>query len=128
MSGVLGASVTPGSAGDAELLYESFLTKLGIEERGEAGLEKLKGVDVDEIVRVTAEFTDGGAMFKTVQDRDWFGEEDELVTWDRFPEMFGRCEWVDEIVMGTTGFEVRDVPHHHWFGYADSRSGRPVYT
>jgi len=109
MSGVLGASVAPEPVGDAEIVYERFLTKLGIEERGEAGLERLRGVDVEEIVRVTAEFTDGGAMFKTVQDADWFGEDDELVTWDRFPEMIGRCEWVDEIVLGITSYEVIDL-------------------
>jgi carboxylesterase type B len=107
MSGVLGAAVAPGSVADAEVVYESFLTKLGIEERGQAGLERLRRVDVEEIVRVTAEFTDGGAMFKTVQDRDWYGEDGELVTWDKFPEMIGRCEWVQEIIIGTTGFEVR---------------------
>jgi carboxylesterase type B len=107
MSGVLGSSVAPSSAEDANVVYESFLKKLGIEERGESGLAKLRAVDVQEIMKATTAFSDTGAMFRTVQDKDWYGEYDDLVTWEKFPQLIGKCEWVDEIVLGTTAFEVR---------------------
>jgi carboxylesterase type B len=106
MAGLLGPMTAPGTAEDAERVYEMFLKKLGIEERGDAGLKALNEVDVQRLVAVTAEFTNSGLMFKTVQNEAWFGEKGGYVPWDRIPELIGKCEWVDEIMLGTTSFEV----------------------
>jgi hypothetical protein len=107
MSGVIATTTVPMPVEDAEKRYETFLDKLGIQERGEAGLQMLREVDVERIVDTSAEISNGGSMWGvTVQDSDWFGDVG-AVTWDRVPELIGKCEWVDEIVLGTTSFEVR---------------------
>jgi carboxylesterase type B len=106
MSGVLGPMTAPGTAEDAERVYESFLVKLGIEERGDAGLKALREMDVQRLVDTTAEFANSGLLFKTVQDETWFGEKGGYVPWDKIPELIGKCEWVNEIMLGTTALEV----------------------
>jgi hypothetical protein len=107
MSGVIATTTSPMLVEDAEKRYEAFLDKLGIQERGETGLQVLREVDVERIVNASAEISDGGSMWGvSVQDSDWFGDVGS-VTWDRVPELIGECEWVDEIVLGTTSFEVR---------------------
>jgi hypothetical protein len=42
---------------------------------------------------------------------EWFGMEG---SWDKIPEKIGECEWVDEIVLGTTSFEVR-IHRYVWW-------------
>jgi carboxylesterase type B len=106
MSGVPGPMTALGTAEDAYRVYEMFLAKLGIKERGEEGLKALRDIDVHKLVDVTAEFTDNGLLFKTVQTEEWFGEKGGYVAWDGVMELMAKCEWVDEIVLGTTGFEV----------------------
>jgi carboxylesterase type B len=110
MSGVLGSSVAPCSVEEANAVYETFLTKLGIEERGTDALEKLRALDLQKIVEATAAFVDSGLVFRTVHSKDWFEDDGEFVGWERFPEWIGKCEWVDEIMIGTTSFEVRYHP------------------
>jgi hypothetical protein len=106
MSGILGPMTAPGTADDAERVYESFLVKLGIEERGDAGLKALRELDVQRLVDATAEFVNSGLLFKTVQDEAWFGEKGGYIPWDKIPELIGKCEWVNEIMLGTTALEV----------------------
>jgi hypothetical protein len=107
MSGVIATTTAPMPVEDAEKRYEMFLGKLGINERGEAGLQMLREVDVERIVNASAEISDGGSMWLSVRDPEWFGDVG-TVAWDRVPELIGNCGWVDEIVLGTTSFEVRD--------------------
>jgi carboxylesterase type B len=107
MSGIIGPTTAPCSREDAEARYEAFLKRLGIEERGDKGLEKLREVNVDEIVKVTAEMGEEGGMWLAVRDEDWFGKGAESVTWDRVPELIGQCEWVGDVMIGCTSFEVR---------------------
>jgi carboxylesterase type B len=107
MSGVLGATFVPKSKEYAGRVYEKFLETLGIEERGENGLERLRELDVQALVDATAEFTKGGGLFRTVLDEDWFGLDEESARWDKVPELIGKCDWVEEIVIGTTSLEVR---------------------
>jgi carboxylesterase type B len=106
MSGVLGPMTAPISTKEAEEVYEKFLTKFEIQERGEVGLRKLRELSLQQIVDATAEFTNNGLMFKSIQNQEWFVNDAGLPTWDMLPELIGKCEWVDEIVLGTTGFEV----------------------
>jgi carboxylesterase type B len=106
MSGVIGTTTAPMPVEKAEKLYETFLGKLGIEERGDAGLKALREVDVEKIVEASAELSDSGSMWLSVQDEEWFGDVG-AVTWDMIPELIGKCEWIEEIVLGTTSFEVR---------------------
>ncbi|KZM21571.1 uncharacterized protein EKO05_0000739 [Ascochyta rabiei] len=105
MSGVIGPVTAPVGVGEAEGQYEALLEILGIHEEGEAGLERLRGVDVEQLVAATSALTEDGSMLLSVRDRAWFGEDAETVTWDRIPELIGKCEWVDAIVLGTTSFE-----------------------
>jgi hypothetical protein len=107
MSGIIGPSTAPCSVQDAEKRYDSFLAKLGIQERGDEGLQKLREVDVDLLVKASAEMGEEGGMWLSVRDSSWFGEGAESVTWDRIPELIGKCEWVNDVVLGCTSFEVR---------------------
>jgi carboxylesterase type B len=107
MSGILGPTTAPMSLENASKVYKTFLQSMGIEEEGEAGLEQLRQVDVQKIVDASAQYRASGEMWLTVQDPEWLGDAAGSVTWDRIPELLGKCEWVNEIVLGTTGFEVR---------------------
>lgn len=107
MSGVPGPTATAISVEDAEKLYETFLDAVGIQERGDAGLEKLRGMHVQKIVDGTAAMSDTGKSLVPVLAQEWFGNDCDSITWDRIPELIGKCEWVKEIVLGTTSFEVR---------------------
>jgi carboxylesterase type B len=106
MSGVLGPMTAPLSIEAAKKLYERFLSKAGIEERGNAALRKMREVDVQKIVQTTAELSGDGAMFLPVLDQEWFGPNAGMITWDKLPELISKCEWVSDIILGTTGFEV----------------------
>jgi hypothetical protein len=47
-------------------------------------------------------------MWLIAQDPEWFGDAAGSVTWDRIPELLSKCDWVNEIILGTTGSEVRE--------------------
>ncbi|KAF9693327.1 hypothetical protein EKO04_008672 [Ascochyta lentis] len=105
MSGVIGPVTAPVSVGQAEERYEALLAKVGIREEGEVGLERLRSLDVEKLVAAASELTDEGSTLLSVRDEAWFGVDADQVTWDRIPELMGKCEWVDDIVLGTTSFE-----------------------
>ena len=106
MSGVIGPTTAPSLPEDANKTYNAFLKSLGIEEQGEAGLKRLRDVEVQKLVEASAQVFVSGSMWLSVQDQQWFGNNAGSVTWDRIPELVGNCEWVNEIVLGTTSFEV----------------------
>lgn len=110
MSGVIGPATAPATVEEAERVYEVFLARLGVEERGEAGLQRVREMQVQRLVEVASELSEEGLMWLSVQDEAWFGEDAALVTWDRIPELLGKCEWVNDIVLGTTSFEVYNLP------------------
>ena len=110
MSGVIGPTTAPSSPEDANKTYNALLKALGIEEQGEAGLQRLGDVEAQKLVEASAQILINGSVWLSVQDQQWFGNQADSVTWDRIPELIGNCEWVDEIVVGTTGFEVRLRP------------------
>jgi carboxylesterase type B len=122
MSGIIGPTTVPLSLENASKTYKNFLKTVGVVEEGEAGLERLRQLDVQKIVDASAEHRAAGDMWLSVQDPQWFGDEAGCITWDRIPELLGKCEWVNEIVLGTTGFEVsrcsmivhsvRNLPKH----------------
>lgn len=109
MSGSLGPMTTPTRVAEAEEVYRRLLKQLGIEDRGadDVGdaLERLSALDVQTIVDASAALSNSGTMWLPVQDSEWFGENAGRVSWDRVPELIGQCEWVDAVVLGTTGFE-----------------------
>jgi carboxylesterase type B len=111
MSGVISPSMSPFTVGEATTMYEKLVETLGIDGSGGHVIEKLRELDVQKIVDATSEITGKGGQFTFVEDANWFGHE-EPVTWDRIPELLGKCEWVNEVVLGTTGFEVLS-PHSH---------------
>ncbi|KAF3048341.1 hypothetical protein E8E12_011706 [Didymella heteroderae] len=105
MSGIIGPGTAPCSVEDSEKRYYDFLSKVGIEETGEVGLQKLSEMNVDLVVKASAEMGEEGGMWLSVRDEEWFGADAERVTWDRIPELIGKCEWVNDVVLGCTGFE-----------------------
>lgn len=111
MSGVLGPGTAPGTRGEADEFYEAFCEKVGVKKSGEEGLEELRQMDVQRIVDVTREVAEEGTMFRMVRDEAWMGVGYEGLSWERLAERVGACEWVEEIVMGVTGFEVRLTYH-----------------
>ncbi|KAL1794431.1 hypothetical protein ACET3X_007852 [Alternaria dauci] len=104
-SGILGPTTAPMSLENARKTYKDFLERVGIEEDGEADLDLLRQVDVQKIVNASSEHRAAGGMWLTVQDPEWFGDAAGAVTWDRIPELLSKCEWVNEIILGSTGFE-----------------------
>lgn len=107
MSGITGPATAPVYVAEAEARYQVFLEKLGIQERGDAGLAKLREVPIDRIVAASTELGDEGGLWPSVLHEEWFGPDAEKVTWDRIPELIGNCDWVNDIVLGCTSFEVR---------------------
>lgn len=105
MSGVIGPATAPVLHEKAGQQYETLLTKLGIEERGDTGLHKLRETSIDRLVAASSEISEEGAMWLSVQDEGWFGEEAGSITWDRIPELIGKSDWVHDIILGTTSFE-----------------------
>ncbi|KAF2183828.1 alpha/beta-hydrolase [Zopfia rhizophila CBS 207.26] len=103
MSGVTGPMTAPISVSEAEELYEKTLVELGIQERGEEGLTKLREIDVEKVVAASSKLSGEGEMWIPVQDEAWFGGKE--VTWDIIPELLGACDWVEAVMLGSTGFE-----------------------
>ncbi|RMZ69657.1 Carboxylesterase type B [Pyrenophora seminiperda CCB06] len=105
MSGVIGPMTAPNLPEVANNLYDTFLKSLGIKERGEDGLKRLRELEVQKLVEASAQTFPSGRMWCSVQDQQWFGNNAGSVTWDNIPELISKCEWIDEIVLGTTSFE-----------------------
>ncbi|EFQ94408.1 hypothetical protein PTNB73_03967 [Pyrenophora teres f. teres] len=105
MSGVIGPTTAPILPTDANKIYDMFLKSVGIEEKGEAGLKHLRELEVQKLVKASAQYFSSGALWLSVQDQEWFGNNAGSITWNRIPELIGNCEWVDEIILGTTSFE-----------------------
>ncbi|KAH7089867.1 Alpha/Beta hydrolase protein [Paraphoma chrysanthemicola] len=103
MSGVLGPMMSPQPKADAEKNFDLFCKSVGIEETGVAALEKLRNLPVEKIVQASEAFMHPGMIWVPVQDASFF--RDTEITWDNVPKLLGQCEWVKDIVIGTTGFE-----------------------
>ena len=120
MSGVIGPATTPVSVEEAEARYDAFLDKLDIQERGEQGLEKLRSVPIDRIVAASTELGEDGGLWLSVLDEEWFGPDASSVTWDKIPALIGNCEWVNDIILGCTSFEVH-LPSPHTKTHGNAR-------
>ncbi|KAF2016349.1 alpha/beta-hydrolase [Aaosphaeria arxii CBS 175.79] len=103
MSGVVGPMTAPVPFEEADELFDLLLKTLGIQETGQAGLDKAREVDVQAIVNATAHLSGVGQIFFPTHDEAWFGKTP--VAWDRGLELLEQCEWVNDIVLGSTGFE-----------------------
>lgn len=102
MSGIVGPMTTPCSQGDADAVFESLCLKLEVKEKGSAALDKLRSLDVQKLVDASEAWDNEGNSWLPVDDPSFFREK---VTWERIPELLGSCEWVNDIVVGNTGFE-----------------------
>ena len=102
MSGIPGPLMTPQSSVQAEIAFEETLKALKITERGEDAMEKLRTLDVQKIVDASDVWTSKGNFWPPVEDNAWFKDN---VTWDNIGELLGRCDWVDALILGNTGFE-----------------------
>lgn len=107
MSGILGPIVAPQPEDEAREVLDKILGGLDIKERGDAALEKLQSLDVQKLVDASDSWIGKGNTWPPIEDSNWFREK---VTWDKVPEFLGKCEWVDELVIGNTGFEGAAFP------------------
>ena len=103
MSGVLGPMMPPQPASKAEKNFTTFCASVDISETGAAALEKLRALPVEQIVSASESFLHPGIIWPPVQDTSFF--RDGNITWDNFPSLLAQCEWIQDIVIGTTGFE-----------------------
>jgi carboxylesterase type B len=102
MSGVMGPMMTPVSEDDAVKTFEKICEDLDIQERGTAALEKLRALDVKTLVAASESYTAQGNMWSPVDDASFFRTK---VTWDTVFEQLANCEWVNDMIVGNTGFE-----------------------
>lgn len=106
MSGVLGPATAPESKEEGRQIYERFVKELGIEGDGNEALEKLRELDVETIVETSGRMGEDGALWRTQRDDEFFGEKAGDLTWDRIPKYIGDAEGLEEIILGSTSFEV----------------------
>lgn len=103
MSGILGPTAMPMSQSDADGVFGKIVEILDIKDEGETALEKLKALDVGRIVDASDSWVSKGNFWSPIEDPSFFRESS--ITWDRVGELLGKCEWVDDIIVGNTGFE-----------------------
>jgi carboxylesterase type B len=101
-SGVIGPMMTPRTEEKAAEAFKFICEELGVEEKGEAAVDRLRGFPTQKLVDASEKWTNAGNSWGPVEDEEFFGEK---ITWDRGPELLGKCEWVDEVIVGNTGFE-----------------------
>jgi hypothetical protein len=104
MSGVLGPMVCPVSEATGLKTFSKICKTFGIEEEGLEGLQRLKEVDVMDLVRASDAYIATGAFYPPIKDEIFFREGD--ITWDKIPKLLGDCEWVESFIVGCTGFEA----------------------
>jgi carboxylesterase type B len=102
MSGVMGPMMTPVAEDKAAQAFGKVCESLRIEERGEAALEKLRALDIQKLVSASDAWYVKGNSWSPVQDPSFFREK---ITWDNVPELLANCEWVEDMIVGSTGFE-----------------------
>jgi carboxylesterase type B len=102
MSGVMGPMLTPITEHKAGKAFGDVCDDLGIEDRGEAAMEKLRELDVQTLVAANDAWIAKGNMWSPVDDPSFFRAK---VTWDNVHELLGNCDGVDNIIVGNTGFE-----------------------
>lgn len=109
MSGTLNPMTMPISRAEADKTYEHMLKALDILEQGDEGLKRLRNVPLQKLIEAADEWSNSGGMWLPLKDEAFFDSEAQSLTWDRVPQLLGECDWVDEIMLGTTGFEVRQT-------------------
>jgi carboxylesterase type B len=102
MSGVMGPMLSPISEKDAAKAFDTMCKSQGISERDQTALEKLRTLDLHSIVSASEAWSSQGNMWSPVEDSAFFRTN---ITWDKVPELLGSCEWVDNMIVGNTGFE-----------------------
>ncbi|KAH7393072.1 Alpha/Beta hydrolase protein [Pyrenochaeta sp. MPI-SDFR-AT-0127] len=103
MSGVIGPVMMPISQQDADKVYDKILERLDVKEAGNAVLEKLRSLDVQKLVDASDYWTSKGNFWSPVDDSTFFRERP--ITWDSIGELLAKCDWIDDIIVGNTGFE-----------------------
>jgi carboxylesterase type B len=119
MSGVMGPMMTPVAEDKAANAFGKICESLSIKEQGEAALEKLRTVDIQELVSASDAWYGKGNSWSPVQDMSFFRSN---ITWDSVHELLGSCEWVDDMIVGNTGFEGQA-----YLGVANSLTPRTFY-
>jgi carboxylesterase type B len=107
MSGVPGPMLGPISEAQAGTAFDTVSEGLGITERGEAALSKLRDLDVQTLVSASDAWISKGNSWQLVDDAVFFRTN---FTWDQVPELLGSCEWVEDIIVGNTAFEGLAYP------------------
>jgi carboxylesterase type B len=103
MSGVMGPMMTPIAEDKAAKAFGKICESLAIEEGGEPALEKLRALDLQKLIAASDTWYGMlGNSWSPVQDPSFFRAK---ITWDNVHELLAKCEWVEDIVVGNTGFE-----------------------
>lgn len=102
MSGIIGPMFAPLSEDKAGKVFEQICNEVGIQERGDAALNKLRDTDVQALVRAGDSFFAKGNLWTPVDDPAFFREK---ITWGNTHEMLASCEWVQDMIVGNTSFE-----------------------
>lgn len=102
MSGIVGPIFAPISEDKAARIFEQICDEVGIQERGEAAMNKLRDADVQTLVSAGDRFFSKGNLWCPVDDASFFRNR---VTWDNAAELLGSCEWVQDMIVGNTSFE-----------------------
>ncbi|KAH7411776.1 Carboxylesterase [Phaeosphaeria sp. MPI-PUGE-AT-0046c] len=102
MSGIMGPMFAPISEEEATKAFDYICEELSIEERGLFALGKIEYFDVKAVISASDSWFSKGNMWRPVNDSSFFREK---VTWDNVSELLGRCEWVEDMIVGNTSFE-----------------------
>jgi carboxylesterase type B len=103
MSGVMGPMMTPIAEDKAAQAFGKVCESLAIEDGGEVALEKLQALDIQKLISASdAWYGKLGNSWSPVQDPSFFRAK---ITWDNVHELLANCEWVEDMIVGNTGFE-----------------------
>ncbi|KAF2811791.1 alpha/beta-hydrolase [Mytilinidion resinicola] len=102
MSGSLSPMLSAAPFDHHEKTYQTLLATLSISSTDPNRLAKLRAVPAAELVTASTELRDSGTAWLPLAHESFFPV---LPTWRNISELTTRCDWVESIMIGTTGFE-----------------------
>ncbi|KAF2491391.1 lipase 1 precursor [Lophium mytilinum] len=102
MSGSLSPMLSAAPFDHHEKTYQTLLEALSISPTDPDRLAKLRAVTANELVTASTKLRDSGTAWLPLAHESFFPV---LPTWRNINELTARCDWVESIIIGTTGFE-----------------------